>query len=74
MPTVKVLIRLKPSLLDSAGREVLDSLHALGFGGVKDVRMGKLIELETDDASQVEAMCKAILANPVIETYEIIED
>jgi phosphoribosylformylglycinamidine synthase len=48
-------------------------LHALGFDGVKDVRIGKLVEIEMAEGgkSEVEEMCKKLLANPVIETYEI---
>jgi len=60
-------------LLDSAGRAVNDALHTLGFDGVQDVRIGKLVEIEMADGGreQVEEMCKKLLANPVIENYEI---
>lgn len=60
-------------MLDSAGRAVNDALHSLGFAGVKDVRIGKLVEIEMAEGgrAQVEEMCKKLLANPVIETYEI---
>lgn len=60
-------------MLDSAGRAVSDALHSLGFAGVKDVRIGKLVEIEMAEGgrAQVEEMCKKLLANPVIETYEI---
>ena len=50
-----------------------DALHSLGFDGVKDVRVGKLVEIELTEGGrdQVEEMCKRLLANPVIETFEI---
>lgn len=72
MPTVRVSVRLKPSLLDSAGRTVNDSLHGLGFSEVDHVRIGRLIEFEMDpvDEARVRAMCEQLLANPVIEDYE----
>ena len=75
MSRYKVLVTLKPALLDSAGRAVNDALHSLGFGGVKDVRIGKLVEIEMAEGgrAEVEEMCKKLLANPVIETYEIEE-
>lgn len=73
----KVHIMLKPGVLDPQGRAVQHSLVALGFAGVDDVRQGKYIELdlaESDQASartRVEAMCRQLLANTVIETYSI---
>ncbi len=77
MPTVRVLISLKPSLLDSAGRTVNSSLHDLGFEEVQDVRIGKTItlQLEKYDEDQVKAMCDKLLANPVIEdyTFEVVQ-
>lgn len=73
MPTVRVLISLKPSLLDSAGRTVNASLHDLGFQEVEDVRIGKTVTLQLKeyDEAQVKAMCDKLLANPVIEDYTI---
>ncbi len=73
----RVEITLKGGVLDPQGKAIGHALHGLGFAGVGEVRQGKLIELElaeTDpDAAraQVEAMCKTLLANPVIERYEI---
>jgi phosphoribosylformylglycinamidine synthase len=71
----RVLVTLKPALLDSAGRAVNDALHSLGFNEVQDVRIGKVVEIEMSDGGreQIEEMCKKLLANPVIETYEIEE-
>ncbi len=71
MVTVRVYVTLKPSLLDSAGRTVAGSLTKLGFDELKDVRIGKLIELklESYDEARVKEMCDKLLANPVIENY-----
>ena len=48
------------------------ALPALGFAGVSHVHIGRLVELEVDDASQVPAMCEKLLANPLVEDYEVI--
>jgi len=73
MVKVRVFVTLKPSLLDSAGRTVQGSLQKLGHRQVKDVRIGKLLELELEEYNedQVRQMCKQLLANPVIEDYQI---
>ena len=73
MPTVRVYVRLKPSLLDSAGKTVAGSLAKLGFDEVKEARIGKLIELDVGsyDEGRVREMCDKLLANPVIEEYTI---
>jgi phosphoribosylformylglycinamidine synthase PurS subunit len=74
---VRVQVMLRPDVLDPQGKAIGNALAALGFGGIEEVRQGKLIELalaETDPArtrEQVEAMCKQLLANPVIEDYTI---
>lgn len=72
MPTVRVSVRLKPSLLDSAGRTVNDSLHGLGFPEVDGVRIGRLIEFQMDpvEEGRIRLMCERLLSNPVIEDYE----
>ncbi|BBO23031.1 MAG: phosphoribosylformylglycinamidine synthase subunit PurS [Fimbriimonadaceae bacterium] len=76
MPSVRVFVTLKPSLLDSAGRTVADALQKLGFDEVQGVRMGKLIVLNLDrfEESQVRSMCEKLLANPVIEDYRFEVD
>lgn len=73
MVRVRVFVTLKPSLLDSAGRTVADSLRKLGYAEVQGARIGKLIELEVEepDQARIEAMCRQLLANPVIEDYRI---
>jgi len=70
---VRVLIRPKSGILDPQGQAVERALPALGFDGVSDVRVGRLVELEVADASEVGAMCEKLLANPLIEDYEVVE-
>ncbi|MGH2844346.1 MAG: phosphoribosylformylglycinamidine synthase subunit PurS [Solirubrobacteraceae bacterium] len=69
----RVLIRPKAGILDPQGQAVQRALPALGFSGVDNVRVGRLIELEVEDASQLPSMCERLLANPLIEDYEIVE-
>jgi phosphoribosylformylglycinamidine synthase len=68
---VRVLIRPKEGILDPVGQTVEGALPALGFEGVSNVHVGRLIELDVDDASEVPAMCERLLANPLIEDYEV---
>lgn len=71
---VRVLVRLKPGVLDPQGRAVHHALEGLGFDGVKDVRMGRVIELDVaDDTSDavLDDMCRKLLANMVIEDYTL---
>ena len=70
---VQVLIRPKKGILDPQGQAVERALPALGFEGVANVHVGRLIELDVEDGSQVPAMCERLLANPLIEDYEVIE-
>ena len=67
---VRVLVRPKAGILDPQGEAVKGALPALGFGGVKSVRVGRLIEMELEGADEVDAMCRRLLANPTIEEYE----
>ena len=73
----KVSITLKQGILDPQGQAVQHALSSLGYPGVKDVRVGKLIELElaTNDRAgaeaEVKAMCERLLANTIIEEYRI---
>jgi phosphoribosylformylglycinamidine synthase PurS subunit len=78
MARVKVIVTLKPSLLDAQGRVIRDALHSLGYNDVSDVRIGKYMELEVPMAdgsqpgeldAQIKEMCVRLLANPVIEDY-----
>ena len=72
MPRVRVLVRPKEGILDPQGQAVEQALPALGFDGVQNVHVGRLIELDVDDPGQVPAMCERLLANPLIEDYEVV--
>jgi phosphoribosylformylglycinamidine synthase len=67
----RVLVRPKAGILDPQGVAVERALPALGFAGVANVHIGRLIELDIEDPSQLEAMCEKLLANPLIEDYTI---
>ena len=67
---VRILVRPKAGILDPQGETVKGALPALGFGGVKSVRVGRLIEMELESADEVDAMCRRLLTNPTIEEYE----
>ena len=69
----RVLIRPKEGILDPQGKAVERALPALGFDSVRDVRVGRLVELEADDSSHLSELCEKLLANPLIEDYEIQE-
>lgn len=68
----RVLVRPKAGILDPQGVAVERALPALGFEGVANVHIGRLIELDIEDPSQLEAMCEKLLANPLVEDYEIL--
>jgi phosphoribosylformylglycinamidine synthase len=70
----RVLIRPKEGILDPQGKAVERALPALGFEGVSQVRVGRLVELETDDASSLPSLCEKLLANPLVEDYEVVVD
>ena len=70
----RVLIRPKAGILDPQGQAVERALPALGFSGVSTVHVGRLVDLDVEDATQLPAMCERLLANPLIEDYEIIEN
>ena len=75
----RVVVRLKKSVLDPQGQAVTRALGSLGFAEVKDVRLGKIIELDLDTRDPAEAqkrvrdMCEKLLANTVIEEYRVEE-
>jgi phosphoribosylformylglycinamidine synthase PurS subunit len=68
----RVLIRPKQGILDPQGEAVQRALPALGFSGVDNVHVGRLVELDIDDAEQLRPMCDKLLANPLVEDYEIL--
>lgn len=70
----RVFITLKSGVLDPQGKAIHHALEGLGFSGVNDVRAGKLIELDLADGtsdSEIEDMCRKLLANTVIENFRI---
>jgi phosphoribosylformylglycinamidine synthase subunit PurS len=67
-----VLIRPKEGILDPQGQAVERALPALGFDGVSNVRVGRLVELDVEDPARVREMCERLLANPLIEDYEVL--
>jgi phosphoribosylformylglycinamidine synthase subunit PurS len=69
----RVLIRPKEGILDPQGKAVERALPALGFDGIEHVRVGRMVELEAEDASQLPDLCEKLLSNPLIEDYEIVE-
>jgi phosphoribosylformylglycinamidine synthase len=68
-----VLVRPKAGILDPQGVAVERALPALGFQGVANVHVGRLIELDVEDPAQLQAMCEKLLVNPLIEDYEILD-
>jgi len=70
----RVLIRPKAGILDPQGEAVQRALPALGFDGVSDVHVGRLVELDVQDPGQLQAMCEKLLANPLVEDYEIVTE
>ena len=67
----RVLIRPKAGILDPQGIAVQRALPALGFAGVANVHVGRLVELDVEDEAQLEPMCEKLLANPLVEEYEV---
>jgi phosphoribosylformylglycinamidine synthase PurS subunit len=68
----RVLIRPKQGILDPQGEAVERALPALGFEGVTKVHVGRLVELDVEDPAQLGQMCEKLLANPLVEDYEIV--
>ncbi len=73
----RVFVTLKNGVLDPQGKAIANALHGLGFGGVGEVRQGKVIDLDLQESDAEKAraslkeMCEKLLANTVIEKYEI---
>jgi phosphoribosylformylglycinamidine synthase PurS subunit len=71
---VRILVRLKPGVLDPQGRAVHHALEGMGFDGVDDVRIGRVIEMDVAEGTSedtLKAMCEKLLANTVIEDFSI---
>jgi phosphoribosylformylglycinamidine synthase len=71
---LRIIVTLKPGVLDPQGKAIHKALEGLGFAGVEDVRQGKLIELDVADDTKdaaIDEMCRKLLANTVIENYRV---
>ena len=74
---VRVLVRLRPGIMDVQGAAVQRALVGLGFGDLRELRVGKVVEVDVDAPNaaaartRVDQMCKKLLANPVLEDYTI---
>ena len=69
----RVLVKPKAGILDPQGQAVERALPALGFTGVRNVHVGRMIELDVEDPDRLPEMCERLLSNPLIEDYEIVE-
>ena len=69
---VRVLIRPKEGILDPQGKAVERALPALGFDGISHVRVGRMVELEAEDGADLDRLCEQLLANPLVEDYELL--
>jgi phosphoribosylformylglycinamidine synthase subunit PurS len=70
----RIFVTLKNGVLDPQGKAIHHALEGLGFSGINDVRAGKLIEIDHSDGTtddDIDAMCRKLLANTVIENYRI---
>jgi len=73
---VRILVSFKDSVLDPQGQTVKNALHTLGYAAVKDVRQGKVFELELEGATRTQAealvpeIARRVLANPIIEKFD----
>ena len=67
----RILIRPKAGILDPQGIAVERALPALGFAGIGNVHVGRMIELDVEDETHLDELCQKLLANPLIEDYEI---
>ena len=71
VPRARVLIRPKEGILDPQGKAVERALPALGFEGIGHVRVGRMVELDAEDPERLPELCEKLLANPLIEDFEI---
>lgn len=77
MATVRIIITLKPGVLDAQGQVVLQGLRALGYKDVSEVRVGRYVEVTVPDElspEEIHQMCDRFLANPLIEQWKLVPD
>ncbi|MCB0337503.1 MAG: phosphoribosylformylglycinamidine synthase subunit PurS [Bdellovibrionales bacterium] len=76
---VRVLVRLKPGVLDVQGKAVERGLTQLGYDSISNVRVGRMVEVDVTSTTldgakdEIKEICDKLLANPIIEQYEIVE-
>lgn len=68
-----MLIRPKAGVVDPQGKAVERALPSLGFEGIENVHVGRLVELDVEDPARLGELCEKLLANPLVEDYEIVE-
>jgi len=71
---LRIVVTLKPGVLDPQGKAIEHALSGLGFAGVGDVRAGKIFEIDVADSTSdagIDDMCRKLLANTVIENYRV---
>ena len=77
MAKARVVITLKKTIMDAQGQTVEKALHNLGYQGVQNLRIGKYVEMEVNGApkeqlaTQVDKMCRELLANPIVEDFRV---
>jgi len=73
MAKARVIITLKKTIMDAQGQTVEKALHNLGYSGVANLRIGKYVEMEIngEDKTRVDEMCRKLLANPIIEDFRV---
>lgn len=74
MTTIRIIVSLKPGVLDAQGQAVQLGLRALGYDSISSVRVGKCIQLAVPDemtSDEIDAMCERFLANPLIEEWRV---
>ena len=75
MAKARVIITLKKTIMDAQGQTIENALHNLGYAGVRNLRMGKYVEMDIDGApmeqleKQLDQMCRDLLSNPIIEDF-----
>ncbi|OHD11227.1 MAG: phosphoribosylformylglycinamidine synthase, purS protein [Spirochaetes bacterium GWB1_36_13] len=74
MKKYRVLVKLKPNVLDPEGNTIKQAAERMGVQGLQSLRTGKVFEIETDDSmtrEKIEELAKKVLINPVIQTFEV---
>lgn len=76
MKKYRVIVKLKPNVLDPEGNTIQQASAQLGFSGIQSLRVGKIFEIEVEDTfskEQIELLAKKLLINPITQVFEIQE-